>query len=678
MAFVYGDEEEEGYGVQQLLSSAKEDKDWLISIRRKIHENPELRFQEHNTSALIRNELQTWDFLHLSTCTHWFVAQIGTGSPPIVALRADMDALPLQELVEWEHKSKRDGVMHGCGHDAHTTMLLGAAKLLNQRKDHLKGTVRLIFQPAEEGGAGASFMIKEGALGGAEAIFGMHIDSSLPTGSIATLPGPMLAATSFFAARIEGKGGHAAEPHNSVDPVLAASSTVLALQQLISRELDPLQSQVLSVTYVRAGEALNVIPPYVELGGTLRSLTTEGLQHLQQRVKEVIEAQAAVHRCKGSVNMKDDKFPPYPATVNDETLNTHVNNVGSLLLGAERVKESKKVMAGEDFAFYQQKIPGVMFGIGILNEGIGSFHSPHSPYFFLDEDVLPIGAALHTAIAELYLDQHQTSFTEEPKAEEVKPEEKKEEVKAEEKKEEAKPEEAKPEEEKKEEAKPEEEKKENQNHHLPWCYLHCVGCAKKIEKSLFRIPGVVGVETDMVKNQVTIKGVVEPQAVCDKITKKTKRNAKVLSPLPAAEGEPIPEVVASQVPGLITVELNVNMHCEACAQQLKRKILRMKGVRTVETEVSSSKVIVTGSMDGEKLVEYVYRRTKKQAKIVPQPEPEPEAAAPEAEKPKEEEAAAKAAEKKPAEEGKPPEEKAAAEGEGEEKKEGGKEDDGVG
>ncbi|KAK9063117.1 hypothetical protein SSX86_016987 [Deinandra increscens subsp. villosa] len=224
-------------------------------------------------------------------------------------------------------------------------------------------------------------------------------------------------------------------------------------------------------------------------------------------------------------------------------------------------------------------------------------------------------------------------------------------------------EEVKPEE-KKEEKPPVEEKKDEEPKPPPpfvlYIDLHCVGCAKKIERSLLRIPGVVGMDIDMEKNQVTIKGVVEPQAVCDKITKKTKRVAKVLSPLPAAEGEPIPQIVTSEVPESITVELNVNMHCEACALQLKRKILRMKGVRTVETEVSSSKVIVTGSMDGEKLVEYVYRRTKKQAKIVPQPEPKPEPAPEPAEKPKEEEKP----EEKPAEEAKPEEKPAEEGGEG--------------
>lgn len=237
----------------------------------------------------------------------------------------------------------------------------------------------------------------------------MHIDYTKPTGTIASLPGPVLAAVSFFQVKIEGKGGHAAGPHNAVDPLLAASFAILALQQLISRELDPLHSQVLSITYVRGGTALNVIPSYFEFGGTLRSLTTEGLLQLQQRLQEVVEGQAAVHRCRAYIDINVEGFPFYPATVNDEKLNLHVERVSGLIFGPENVKMGEKVMAGEDFAFYQEVIPGVMLSIGIRNENVGSFHSPHSPYFFLDEDVLPIGAALHTALAEIYLNEHQHS-----------------------------------------------------------------------------------------------------------------------------------------------------------------------------------------------------------------------------------------------------------------------------
>lgn len=213
-------------------------------------------------------------------------------------------------------------------------------------------------------------------------------------------------------------------------------------------------------------------------------------------------------------------------------------------------------------------------------------------------------------------------------------------------------------EEKKEEKAAEEEKKEQAkppSAFVLFVDLHCVGCAKKIEKSIMRIRGVEGVTIDIAQNQVTIKGIVEPQAVCTKIMKKTRRTAKVLSPLPEAGGEPVPEVVTSQVSGLTTVELNVNMHCEACADQLKRKILKMRGVKTAETELSTKKVTVTGTMEANKLVDYVYRRTKKQAKIVPQPKPEP---VPEPEKQEEKKEAEK---KPPEEEAKPKEEEKLAE-----------------
>ncbi|CAL5224261.1 g6919 [Coccomyxa viridis] len=371
---------------------------YIRDVRRHLHTIPELLYDLPKTSEYIRSQLDKFSIAYKHPIAETgILATIGKGEPKF-ALRTDMDALPIEEAVDVDFRSTHPGKMHACGHDTHMAMLLGAATLLKAREAELPGTVLLLFQPAEEGGAGGKRFVEEGTLEGVLGIHGIHVWPALPAGLITSRDGTIMAAADRFWVNITGRGGHAAMPHLSIDPVVAASQVVVALQPLVSRETSPTDSAVVSVCEFNTGPgASNVISDAVSLSGTLRALTNTHFEHMRNRVTEVIEGTAKLHGCTAEVKWSAQAYIP---TVNDAKMVSVVEEAATKLVGADRWQRlAEPTMAGEDFGFLADAVPGAFTFLGIRNEDAGSVHGLHTARFQMDEAQMPLGAALHATVA---------------------------------------------------------------------------------------------------------------------------------------------------------------------------------------------------------------------------------------------------------------------------------------
>ena len=381
--------------IDPLISKIKKE---IIDNRRYFHKYPELSFKEHNTSKVIAEKLEEMG-IEVSTG----IAQTGLtglikGSNPgkTIALRADMDALPIQETSEIEYKSVNDGVMHACGHDGHIAMLLGAAKAINQIKQKLNGNVKLIFQPAEEGLAGALHMINEGAIDDVEEIYGIHLWNYQKVGEIGVKDGPIMAAADMFEIEVIGRGGHGATPHGTVDAIIVASHIVNSLQTIVSRDTNPLESTVVTVGMINGGYNFNIIADKVILKGTTRSYTKENRELIKTRMNEIIAGTEKIFNAKIQLKYKDG----YPPTVNNERCAKNVINAISKVIGDSSYAPYLS-MGGEDFSYYLEKIPGCFFFVGsspLDSEPLSIPH--HCSHFDIDEKSLLIGASAFVKIIE--------------------------------------------------------------------------------------------------------------------------------------------------------------------------------------------------------------------------------------------------------------------------------------
>ena len=386
--------------ISEIASQSKEIHQWIVEKRRTIHRHPELMYEEFETSKLVQNTLKELKIPYKKDIAiTGVVGTIGNGNGPCIALRADMDALPIHEETDIDFKSEIDGKMHACGHDCHTAMLLGAARVLKENEHKINGTIKLIFQPAEEGGAGGKMMREQGVLlePKVQQIFALHVAGTIPVGTLASKEGTLLAATSSIKILVKGKGGHAAAPHHTNDPVVTGSKIVVELQTLVSRELNPLEPGVISITMANAGSAFNVIPSTMELQGTIRSLTIEGVSNLQKRVKEVAQSIALANRCEAEVSFPGNDYPP---TINDAGCWQLGKSAAKEILGEENLIEMPDpIMGGEDFAYYTEEVPGCFSFLGVGNPDIDAIYDVHHPMFKVDETALSLGTAIHVNTA---------------------------------------------------------------------------------------------------------------------------------------------------------------------------------------------------------------------------------------------------------------------------------------
>lgn len=374
---------------------AKKYKDEFIAVRHHLHANPELSYKEFETSKFVQSKLTEFGIPFTVMAETGVVALIEGKNPSskIVALRADMDALPILEENDIPYKSTKPGVMHACGHDVHTTCLLGAAKILNELKNDWEGTVKLVFQPGEEKNpGGASIMIKEGVLENPkpQAIIGLHVHPGLQIGQLSFRGGKVMASADELYITVKGKGGHAASPHQAVDPILIASHLVVSLQQIISRNLNPYNPSVLSITAFNAGTTTNVIPNEVKLMGTFRAMDEEWRFKAHELIRR--NATMLVESMGGTIDLLIDVG--YPSVYNNEVLNEKVKAKAAEMVGDAHVEETELRMGAEDFGYYTQQILGCFFRLGVMNNEKGINSGVHTPTFNIDEEAIETGMAM--------------------------------------------------------------------------------------------------------------------------------------------------------------------------------------------------------------------------------------------------------------------------------------------